>query len=193
MVDNLPQITISSATWQFVYINCQRYMAPPCFLRNVIYRGFITNITIHSHPEAIIYLFFISIGQKSTVSLAGSLLRGGPGEPESSWTTSSAWAGQKSAPPGSQGNSQTSARSACVYAKDKHQQGLLGIAKTGEISMPVPHRNSDYPTPAAPLEFTRVGRYWHPVPPATTQLCGIHCTTTHNHLVQNAKTTLQEI
>lgn len=30
---------------------------------NIIYHGFITNITIHSHPVTIIYLFLISIGQ----------------------------------------------------------------------------------------------------------------------------------
>lgn len=44
-------------------------MAPPCFRINIIYHGFITNITIHTHPEAIIYLFLISIGQKSICQL----------------------------------------------------------------------------------------------------------------------------
>lgn len=81
----------------------------------------------------------------------------GDQETESSWSTSSTWAGQKSASPGIQGNSQTSVRSASVvYAKDKHQQGLLGIANAGEISLPVLPRGSDYPTLTVPLEFTQI-------------------------------------
>lgn len=173
-------------------------MAPPCFLINVIYHGFITNNTIHSHPEAIIYLFFISIGQKSICQPCRLLAQEVTRRLWEFWSTASTCqprvAGQKSASPGSQGNSQTSGRSACVYAKDKHQQGLLGIANTGKISVPILHRDSDYSTLAVPLEFIEIGRYWHPVPYATTQFCRIHYTPTHNHLVQNAKSPpLQEL
>lgn len=132
-------------------------MAPPCFCINIISQGFITNITIHSHPEAIIYLFLISIGQKSICQphrlLAQQLARRlwELLEHIQDMPAQRGWAGTSFTC--SQGNCQPAVRSDCVHAKDKHQQGLLGIANTGEISMPIHTGTQDYTTLAISLGF----------------------------------------
>lgn len=191
----LPQINISSVTWQIVCINHQRYPVPPCFSINIIYHEFITYITTHRHPVAIIYLFLISIGQKLICQpcrllqqqLTSGLLRAPGRHPVLSYCRAAGAGmsltqqrGELTKLPSSQSVDKNG-----VYAEDKQQQGLLGFESTGWVFTPILHRDSDYTMLPVSLEFIGIWGYRHPVPYAVTQFRRIHYTATRNHLLHD--------